>query len=255
VDDLRRDWSTTRTPTWALDTALPDPSTLTRERFEALPSDQQARVAALLHVETALAGDAVVAIGLPDRAATSGQAEAALAQARQAREDLETGRGVWQTSEAGRAVRDLAQARQARQQAEWTADHGARWRDRHAARKETGVWAQRELDAQQRWEAHVAPMIIRLDQHIALHQASIDQAANRFEFRQTACRAVIDHGLQEQRRARKLAERLDAERNHLDGRPSAAEIRLAAMRAEQFKAFAPAFEHQPPAPCSPAIEI
>ena len=35
---------------------------------------------------------------------------------------------------------------------------GARWRDRHAARKETAVWAQREVDAQQRWETHVAPI-------------------------------------------------------------------------------------------------
>jgi hypothetical protein len=255
VDDLRRDWATTRTPAWALDTALPEPTTLARERFQALPSGQQARVAALLHAETALAGDAVGGIGLPDRAASLGQAECALAQARQARADLDTGRGIWQTTEAGRAVRDLAQARQARQQAEWTADHGARWRDRHAARQETGVWAQRELEAQQRWEAHVAPIIIRLDLHIALHQASIDQAANRFEYRQTACRAVVHHGLQEQPHARKLAERLDRARNHLDGRPSAAEIRLAATRAEQSKAFAPVFEHHPPAPRSPAIEI
>jgi hypothetical protein len=98
-------------------------------------------------------------------------------------------------------------------------------------------------------------MIIRLDQHIALHQASIDQAADRFEYRQTACRAVIDHGLQEQRHARKLADRLDAERNHLDGLPSAAEIRLAAMRADQSRSFAPAFKPQPPAPRSPSIEI
>ena len=45
VDDLRRDWSTARTPTWALDTGLPDPSALTRENFQALRSDQQAGVA------------------------------------------------------------------------------------------------------------------------------------------------------------------------------------------------------------------
>ena len=122
VDDLRRDWSTPRTPTWALDTALPDPATLTRERFQALPSDQQARFAALLHAETAMAGDAIAGIGLPDRAATLGQAETALAHARQARADLDTGGGVWQDSDAGRAVRDLAQARQARQQAERAAE-------------------------------------------------------------------------------------------------------------------------------------
>ena len=255
VEDLRRDWSIQRTPAWAIDTGLPDRATLSRERFQALPSDQQARFAALLHAETAVAGEAIVGIFMPDRAATLGQAEAALAQARQARADLEAGCGLWQATEVGRAVRDLAQARQARQQAEQAADYGARWRDRHAARKETGVWAQRELDAQQCWEAHVAPSISRLDEEISRHQASIDQAANRFEYRQTACRAVIDHGLEEQRHARKLAERVDAERNHLDGRPSAAEIRLAVMRAEQSKAFARAFDHQPPAPRSPVIEI
>ncbi len=98
VDDLRRDWSTRRTPTWAIDTAVPHPTTLTRGSFQALPSDQQARVAALLHAETALAGDAIVGICTPNRAANLGQPEAALAQTRQARTDLDTGRGVWQTT-------------------------------------------------------------------------------------------------------------------------------------------------------------
>jgi hypothetical protein len=169
VEDLRRDWSTRRTPAWALDTPLTDGATLTRESVQALPPDQQAHVEALLHAETALAGDAITGISLPDRAATLGQAEDVLARARQARADLEAGGGLWQATEAGRAVRDLAQARQARQQAEWAAEHGIRWRNRHAARREAGVWAQREADAQQRWESHVAPTIARLDEEIALH--------------------------------------------------------------------------------------
>ena len=75
ADDLRRDWSTRRTPGWAIDAALPDPATLTRELFHALPSDQQARLAALFQVETAIAGDAIIGIGLPDRAAALGQAK------------------------------------------------------------------------------------------------------------------------------------------------------------------------------------
>ncbi len=104
VDDLRRDWSTRRTPTWALDAALPDRHTLTRERFQALPKHEQARQAALAHAETALAGHAMTGMALPDRPATLGQAETALAQARQVRADLETGRGFWQDSDAGQAV-------------------------------------------------------------------------------------------------------------------------------------------------------
>ena len=255
VDDLRRDWSTRRTPTWAIDTALPDPATLTPERFQALPSDQQAHFAAILHAETAIAADAIVGTGLPDRAATLGQAESALAQAQQARADLDTGRGLWQASQTGRAVRDLAQARQAREQAQRAADHGARWRDRHAARKEAGVWAQREVAAQQRWQAHVAPTIARLDREIALHQTSLDRAANRFEHRQAASRAVLDHGLEQQRQARNLAERVGAERNNLDGLPSAAQLRRAATQREQLQGFAPAPQHEPPAPPSPGIEM
>jgi hypothetical protein len=255
VDDLRRDWSTRRTPTWALDTALPDPTALTRQRFQALPSDQQARVAALLHAESALAGNAIVGIGLPDRAATLGQAEAALAQARQARADLENGGGVWQDSEAGKAVRDLARARHAREQAERAADHGARWRDRHGARKEAGVWMQREADAHQRWEAHVAPVITGLDQEIALHHASLDGAANRFERRLANTRTVMGHGLEEQRHASDLAHRLAAERDHLDGRPTAAEVRRAAVQRQQLKGFEPSPHHQPLTSRSLEIEM
>jgi hypothetical protein len=255
ADDLRRDWSTTRTPTWALDTVLPEPTTLTRENVQALPSDQQAHVAALLHAETTLAGDAVMGIRLPDRAAILGQTETALAQARQTRQDLDTGRGVWQTTEAGRAIKDLARAGQARRQAEWTADHGARWRDRHAARKEAVVWAQREVDAEQRWETHVAPVISRLDQEISRHQASLDRAANRYESRLATSRRVIGHGLEQQRHASNIAHRLAAERNHLDGLPTAAEVRRAAMQRQQLQGFEPAPQHQPPASRSSTIEM
>jgi hypothetical protein len=255
VDDLRRDWSTTRTPAWALDAACPHPTTLTSERFQALPSDQQARIAALRHAETALAGDAVAGIGLPDRAATLGQAEAALAQARQARADLDTGGGIWQTTEAGRAVRDLAQARQARQQAEKAGEVGARWLDRHAARKEAALWAQREVDAEQRWEVHVAPVISRLDEEITRQQASLDNAANRLERRLAAGRLVIGYGLEQQRHASNLAHRLAAERDHLDGVPTATEVRRAAMHRRQLQGFAPAPEHGPPASRSTAIEL
>jgi conjugative relaxase-like TrwC/TraI family protein len=255
ADDLRRDWAKARTPTWAIDTALPNPADLTRESFRALPSDQQARLAAVLHAETAIAGNAIVGVRLPDRAATLGQALAALAQARQARADLDTGGGVWQDSEAGRAVRDLAEARQAHHQAEWNADHGARWRDRHAARRQAGVWARQEFDAQQLCDTHVAPALAQLDQEIVDHQTTLERAANRFERQQATSRAVIDHGLEQQRQARNLAQRLAGERNRLDGLPSPAEMRQAAIQAERLKTIAPTCRHEPPAPPTPRIEM
>jgi conjugative relaxase-like TrwC/TraI family protein len=255
VEDLRRDWSTRRTPMWALDTALPDPATLTRETFQALPPDQQAHLAALYHAETALAGQAIAGMSLPDRAATLGQAETALAQACQARADLDTGRGVWRDSEAGRAVGDLGQARRAREQAERAAEHGARWRDRHASRKEAGLWAQRALDAQQRWDTHVAPLIARLDEQIACHQSTLEGAATRYEHQRAANRAVIDHGLQQRQFAKNLARRVGAERDRLDGVPTAAETHQAAIRAHQPRRLEAAPQHEPPAPPSPRIEM
>jgi hypothetical protein len=147
VDDLRRDWSLRRTPTWAIDTALPDPATLNRECFQALAPDRRARLAALLHAETAIAGNAIAGIHLPDRAATLGQAETALRQARQLRADLDSGSGVWEHTEAGRAVRDLCEAQREGQRAESTALEATRWRDRHAANKQAAAWAAREVDA------------------------------------------------------------------------------------------------------------
>jgi hypothetical protein len=171
---------------------------------------------------------------LPDRAATLGQAEAALAQAQQARAQLDTGSGRWQTTEAGRAVRDLAKARQGREKAKRAAEDGARWRDRHAARKEAQAWAQREVDANQRWETHVAPSLTQLHREIALHQACLDWAANRFKHQQAASRAVIDHALEQQRQARNLAKRVvaapgqvrdsDPARRKRSGTPSRTEL-------------------------------
>jgi hypothetical protein len=255
VDDLRRDWSTRRTPTWALDSALTARQTLTREQVQALPEEQQARLAALFHAETALAGEAIVGIGLPDRAATVGQAETSLAKARQARVDLDSGRGVWQDTDAGRAVTDLAEARRAHERAERTADHGGRWRERRAARKEAERWAQRQVEAEQRWTAHVAPMIGRLDREIAFHQASLDSAVSRFESRLATSRTVVGHGLEQQRHAANLARRLAAERHHLDGLPSAAERREAAMRGQRFTGSGPAAGHEPPGPRTAGIEM
>jgi conjugative relaxase-like TrwC/TraI family protein len=255
LDDLRRDWTARRTPTWALDTAIPDPTALTRRDFAALPSDQQAGVAAVLRAQAAIAGDAIAGIGLPDRAATLAQADAALTQAREARAELDSGQGVWQNTETGQAVRDLAHARHAHQQAQQAAETGARWRDRHTARRETRRWAQRELEAEQRWDTHVAPLISRLDEQIADQQASLEAAAGCFQHGLAAGQTVIGHCLEAQRHAGSLARRLAAERDRLDGLPTAADRGRAAVQTAQLAGLAPAAPHESPAPRSPGIEI
>jgi hypothetical protein len=81
------------------------------------------------------------------------------------------------------------------------------------------IWAQREVEIEQRWGAHVAPTTSRLDQEIALQKASLESAANRFEHLLATSRMVIGHGLEQQRHASNLAHRVAAERNHLDGPP------------------------------------
>jgi hypothetical protein len=255
ADDLRRDWSTQRTPTWAIDTALPDPATLDREHLEALSSSQQAHFAALLRAEKAIAGSAMAGIRLPDRPATLGQAEQALQQARQTRVDLATGSGVWAGTDAARAVRDLAEARANRQQAEWTAEHSARRRERHTGRREAAQWAIREADALARCTAHVVPKIVSLDHEIARHQNSLDHIASRLEHRQAATHAVIHEGLAQREQASRLAHRVAAERNHLDGAPSAADIRRAALRREQLRSAVLAPQHELPGWDPPRIEM
>jgi conjugative relaxase-like TrwC/TraI family protein len=228
VEDLRRDWTARRSPTWAIDTALPDPGTLDRDRFQALPKDQQTRLAALSHAEQAIRGAAIAGIRLPDRAATLGQAQQGLDAARQARADLDQGSGIWADTEAGWAVGDLAQAKAARQQAEAIAEHGASWRDRHAARKQARQAAELQADAERRWAAHVEPLIGRLDEEIARHQSTLERTAARLDQRQAAAATVIEAALEHQRHARQLTGRLRDYRDNIDGVPTTADIRRAA---------------------------
>jgi hypothetical protein len=80
-------------------------------------------------------------------------------------------------------------------------------------------------------------------------------AGHRFGHQQANSRTVIDHGLEQQRQARNLAQRLATDRDNLDGLPSVFDLRRAATRREQIKALTPAFEHQASVPRSPGIEM
>ncbi len=255
VEDLRRDWATRRTPAWAIDTALPDPATLDRQRYQALSQEHQARYAAVIHAEKTIASQAVVGINLPDRTATLGQAEQALHAARQARADLDRGTGLWADTDPGRAVRDLTEVRAARERAEHIAEQGARWRDRHAASKQAKQWDRREGDAQQRWDTLVAPRIDCLDQEIARHQATLDHASARFERRKASTGAVIDHGRQHQRQVWALAGRLDHRRAEIDGLPSRVDTSQSAARYRHDHLVATTAEHQPVLAVPPSIEL
>jgi hypothetical protein len=247
VEDLRRDWSTRRTPTWAIDTALPDPATLNPDRFKALPQDHQARLSAVVHAQEDIAGAAIAGIRLPDRAAALSQARHALNAARQARAELHTGSGVWSDTEAGRAVRNLAEARGARERAEHTAHHGKRWRDRHEGRKQLQEWVQREADAQQRWETHTEPQIASLDREIERHQTTLEQTAAQLDRRYATMTTVVEHGLEHQRNASHLAKQLHDHRSRIDGLSTTAQIRRTASLLEQERRLVRASDREPAA--------
>ncbi len=109
AEDLRRDWSARRTPTWALDTGLP--ATTLREAVASLATPGQARVVALALARSRATANAIgTAAGLSTSAAELAKARAALHQAEQTRADLSTGRGAYLGTEAGQAVADLARA-------------------------------------------------------------------------------------------------------------------------------------------------
>jgi hypothetical protein len=81
---------------------------------------------------------------------------------------------------------------------------------------------------------------------IAHHEASLDSAANGFGRRLATSRIVIGHGLEQQRHASNLARRVAAERNHLDGLPTAAEIRQAAVQRQQLHGVVKAVDPELP---------
>jgi hypothetical protein len=231
VEDLRRDRSTRRTPTWAIDVALPDPATFNRDRFQALPPDQQTRLAAVVRAEQAIGAAAIAGIGLPDRAATLGQAKEALETARQAR------------------------ARAARERAEQTAQHADRWRDRHCARKQNGQWTQQQAHALQRWATYVAPQVTRLDQEIARLQTTLEQAAARLDHHEATIKKVVEHGLDQQCLACHIGDQLKECRDNIDGVPTTADIRRAATLAQQRQTITTVPDAEPPAVCHVAPEL
>jgi hypothetical protein len=108
ADDLRRDWSVRRTPTWALDAALP--ATTIKEAVVSLAMPSHARVVALALARTRTTAEALGHLQAPDLGPGLAEARTALQEAEQARVDLLAGRGGYVGTEAGQAVADLVRA-------------------------------------------------------------------------------------------------------------------------------------------------
>ena len=69
AEDLRRDWSTSRTPTWAIDAGLPAFASLTKEAAAALTDRDRASLIALVRAQAQLTAERVVQ---PSRPSTAG---------------------------------------------------------------------------------------------------------------------------------------------------------------------------------------
>jgi hypothetical protein len=232
AEDLKRDWSIERTPSWAIDTGLPDAAQLTLDLVAGLAEDERARIAALAHAQTVITADALARIRAPEVASSLVDALNPLQRAQQKRVDLAAGSGVYRFTDAGRAVADLANARVARAAAQRKAESSPRWRDRRSAAKQADGWIQREADAQQRWKIHVVPEAVRLDSLIARHQATVEQLTALHARQEAAARQLAEQAWELRRTSTRLATGPEAYRKRDDGisRPTASRSGPAPLR-------------------------
>jgi hypothetical protein len=219
AEDLRRDWSSERTPTWAIDTGLPASDQLTKEVVADLAEEEKMRIAAVAHAETKFAARALAVTGSPELAPSLAEARNARDRTQQAMADLAVGGGVYQHTDAGRAVAELASAHVARTVARQAAENSQRWRDRRSSAKHLDDCIQREAEAQKGWETHVAPEVARLDNLIAGQKATLEQVTARHERQETTARQLVEEAWSLQRSASRLAVGLEEYRNDLFGIP------------------------------------
>ncbi len=175
AEDLRREWSTRRAPTWAIQTGVPADTVTTREALVALVDPGQARVVAMALAQAKACGDALVRLRPDWSRRELAEARAAVSRAEQDLSDLNAGNGAYSGTEAGRAVADGACAEGALNAASWAAEYGPRWRQRRAAARESTGSAAQLAEADRRWQAHGAPEAARLKAEIIERRRAVQE--------------------------------------------------------------------------------
>ena len=216
-EDLVRDWSTERRPTWAIDTGLPEGGQLGRTNLRALPPADRARVSALANAQLRLVAGAARDTRSPDGTPKLDEAAAALAQLHQDRADLETGSGKYARSEEGEAVRGLRDAKAELRSAEQAALEARSWRGRHAASKRLPFLTGRANDAQQRWDALVVPELVRLEAEVTRQEAAVQQLSAVVQRRRAASEEGRRWRLDIEHTSGLLDRVLSAYRDEIDG--------------------------------------
>jgi hypothetical protein len=141
TEDLSRDWSSRRTPTWAIATGLPNPQDDTADGADRLSGDQQSRILAIDHARHRTRAHVVAHVSTGDAQAQLASAQATLAQARAALADLPTGSGVYRNTAIGQAADDHLDVLTDLHRLQTEAEHGSWGRRRQAARQLPAVTA------------------------------------------------------------------------------------------------------------------
>jgi hypothetical protein len=254
VEDLTRDWSERRAPTWAIDTGRPADRQPGDNHSDGPTPEHQIRLAALVAAGSAVTANAIADLNRPDHRDAIDQAQTQLAQLRRQRADLDHGRGVYHDSDAGRAVRDLSEAKRAVGQASWEAEHAPGWRHRRAATKQASVWSARQEDASQRQQTHYLPEATRLDAHIRDVEDGIAELVARANKERAGYRAAVKLSNEHTNTKNKLSRTVAAYRDHLDGiRPPPARPSPRFAQPSPHTANTP--PHPTPQPPRPGISM
>ena len=243
AEDLRHDWSTRTTPTWAIDTGLPDPHHLTKTQAARLTDQQKQHVLAVAQARSAATVEAMQ-VPIPARSSVEvEQIHAELNQTRSALNDLASGTGAYQDTPIGSACRAATAAEQRVALLQQTLASGG-WRERRHANHELPVATAALQTAKERRDALTGPESGRLQQKVERLETAtteLEQAGHRSHERQ--------HHFVDQRRV--VAHQvgvIDRRLEHLrhsspEGQPSKGSDRVL---PNEFEPYPPGLDHTAP---------
>jgi conjugative relaxase-like TrwC/TraI family protein len=182
AEDVGRDWSTRRTPTWAIDTGLPNPHQGSEDQPDRLTRQQRDRALAIDYARHRTRAGAV-AHSYSKNAETEAQlaaARATLAETTAALVDLPTGDGVYRGTPVGQAADEYLEATVAVGRLQAEAVQGG-WGARRQAKRQLPEAVTAERSAGERLQALIEP-----------EQARLHQKAETTERAVSALAAILD---------------------------------------------------------------
>jgi hypothetical protein len=206
TEDLSRDWSTRRTPTWAIDTGLPTPQQATEDRPDRLTREERNRDLAIDYASHHTRAQAVAYGETGETETQLAAARATLAETTAALADLPTGDGAYRHTAIGRAADEYLAATTALHRLRADAEHGTWGRRRHATRQLPEARAA-EQSAGECLQALIKPEQCRLshiaettDRAVSALEAALERQRHRqaVHNRQTAAASARARGSAEQ---------------------------------------------------------